>query len=104
VKCNKCGEEKPITEFYYNYRRKYGCDTICKECVKRQVQTYRKPFKKINNWLWTNAAIDCYKRGCVCSGCYFENFFTDEHQKCQMKFAVIELVKKFGRPKEAEDE
>ena len=65
---------------------------------------YRKPPKIRNNWLWTNAAIDCYERGCICSGCEFENFFTDKQQKCQMKFTVIELVKKFGAPRLEEKE
>lgn len=48
---------------------------------------------------WTHAAIDCYKRGCVCQGCYFSDFFSDEKQSCRMKSAVIELVRLFGKPK-----
>ncbi len=46
---------------------------------------------------WTESAIGCWKRGCNCAGCYYENFFTSK-RKCQMKSAVIELVRKFGPP------
>ena len=45
---------------------------------------------------WTEGAINCYKRGCVCKNCPVKNLITS--QKCQMKSAVIELVKKFGIP------
>ena len=45
---------------------------------------------------WTEGAINCYKRGCVCKNCPVKNLITS--QKCQMKSAVIELVKKFGMP------
>lgn len=46
---------------------------------------------------WTRTAIDCYKRGGVCSGCYFENYFTCHI--CQMRKCIIKLVKKLGKPK-----
>ena len=45
---------------------------------------------------WTEGAINCYKRGCVCKNCPVKNLITS--QKCQMKSAVIRLVKKFGIP------
>lgn len=45
---------------------------------------------------WTEGAINCYKRGCVCKNCPIQEFI--KSQKCQMKSAVIELVKKFGIP------
>lgn len=47
---------------------------------------------------WTPTAIDCYKRGCSCNGCFYEYFFTGDSQKCQMKAAVLELVRVFGTP------
>jgi len=47
---------------------------------------------------WTQTAIDCYKRGCVCSGCFYYDFFKDSPQKCQMKATVLELVRVLGRP------
>lgn len=46
---------------------------------------------------WTVSAIACWKRGGVCSGCIYENFFASM-RKCRMKFSVIELVKKLGPP------
>ena len=51
---------------------------------------------------WTYDAINCYKRGCSCEGCFYKNFFTDD--KCQMKTAVLELVKIFGVPEYKEIE
>lgn len=47
---------------------------------------------------WTQTAIDCYKRGCVCSGCFYSNFFKDGPQRCQMKTTVLELVRSLGTP------
>ena len=45
---------------------------------------------------WTYGAVECYKIGCMCSRC---NEVPDDVKKhCKMKFAVIELVKKYGRP------
>lgn len=49
---------------------------------------------------WTPAAIDCYTRGCKCKGCFYEDYFTKS--KCQMKYTVLELVKKLGVPKKDE--
>lgn len=45
---------------------------------------------------WTQAAKDCYERGCVCEGCFFNDFFSG--YKCRMKASVIELVRLFGAP------
>ena len=47
---------------------------------------------------WTGSAIDCYKRGCVCKGCQFKNYFESINQKCQMKATVLELVRVNGAP------
>ena len=47
---------------------------------------------------WTQTAIDCYKRGCVCSGCFYSDFFKASPHKCQMKATVLELVRVLGRP------
>lgn len=49
---------------------------------------------------WTEGSIFCYKRGCNCQGCYVKDLM--ESQRCRMKAAVIELVKKFGKPPENE--
>ena len=45
---------------------------------------------------WSRAAIDCYDRNCVCEGCEYENYFTDKRQQCQMKSAVLALVRTVG--------
>ena len=47
---------------------------------------------------WTPTAIDCYKRGCNCEGCYYKDFFNGSSQRCQMKASVLELVRTIGTP------
>ena len=47
---------------------------------------------------WTPTATECYKRGCVCDGCFYKDFFSGGSQKCQMKAAVLELVRTLGTP------
>ena len=47
---------------------------------------------------WTNTALECYKRGCVCDGCFYSDFFNGSSQKCQMKASVLELVRVLGKP------
>ncbi len=47
---------------------------------------------------WTTTAIECYKRGCKCEGCFYNDFFSGTYQKCQMKASVLELVRVIGTP------
>ena len=47
---------------------------------------------------WTPTAVECYKRGCVCDGCWYSAFFSGKYQKCQMKASVLELVRTQGTP------
>lgn len=54
--------------------------------------------RAINARRWTNTALECYKRGCVCDGCFYSDFFNDTAQKCQMKASVLELVRVLGKP------
>lgn len=69
-------------------------------------------------YIWTISAIECYKRqkaGLGCKGCYYDTFFSKEPptdkfdteyntrdlyvtQTCQMKKAIIELVRVIGLP------
>lgn len=44
---------------------------------------------------WTRSAVDCYKIGCNCSRC---NIPLIMETPCKMKYSVLELVKKFGKP------
>ena len=46
---------------------------------------------------WTPAAVECYKRGCNCTGCFYSDYFSGSH-KCQMKASVLELVRSIGTP------
>ena len=47
---------------------------------------------------WTPTAVECYKRGCNCEGCWYNEFFNGTYQKCQMKASVLELVRVMGAP------
>ncbi len=47
---------------------------------------------------WTPTALECYKRGCNCEGCFYSDFFKGTTQKCQMKASVLELVRVIGTP------
>ena len=47
---------------------------------------------------WTTTAVECYKRGCNCEGCFYKDFFSGSSQKCQMKASVLELVRVIGTP------
>jgi len=47
---------------------------------------------------WTRSAIGCYLRGCVCEGCIYHEFFKPSGHICQMKTAVLYLVREFGAP------
>lgn len=49
---------------------------------------------------WTKLSVECLKRGCNCEDCYYRDFFSDKNQKCQMKSAVLELVRTLGMPEE----
>ena len=50
-----------------------------------------------NNVLsWTDLAKECYYNGMMCWKCDLPE---DIKKECKMKSAVIELVKKFGRPR-----
>ena len=46
----------------------------------------------------TITALECYKRGCNCVGCFYSDFFSATAQKCQMKASVLELVRVLGKP------
>ena len=47
---------------------------------------------------WTTTALECYKRGRNCEGCFYRDFFSGSSQKCQMKASVLELVRVIGTP------
>lgn len=50
---------------------------------------------------WNLTAVECYMRGCDCSGCpIYELYFKNEKYSCRMKEAIVEMVRKFGKPTE----
>lgn len=46
---------------------------------------------------WTQSAVECYYLGCDCSKCVYPKVISTP---CQMRNIVIQLVRKFGIPKE----
>jgi len=44
--CNKCKEEKELSEFYKNKRKKGGLSRECKECTKRRSKQYYQDNKE----------------------------------------------------------
>lgn len=48
---------------------------------------------------WSRSSIECWLRGCVCEGCYYQEL----DSKCKCKETVIELVKRHGKPPEFEE-
>ena len=44
---------------------------------------------------WTISAVQCYMLGCQCLKCNIPDLL---ESKCLMKKAVMELVRKFGKP------
>ena len=59
----------------------------------------RHQYSRLSVRRWTISAIECFKRGCVCVGCFYDEFFKNSHHKCRMKEAVLESVRRLGRPK-----
>lgn len=47
---------------------------------------------------WTKTTAECYLRGCICKGCPIYELYFKEKNNCQMKYSVIEAVRKFGVP------
>lgn len=50
---------------------------------------------------WTGLAVMCYRRGCKCEGCIYENFLISG--KCQVKASVLESVRIWGSPCKRDD-
>ena len=65
---------------------------------KRQVLKSRDMGRAVTVRRWTTTAMECYKRGCNCEGCFYTDFFGKSSQKCQMKASVLELVRVLGKP------
>lgn len=47
---------------------------------------------------WTFTAIQCYKRGCNCKGCYISETYSSLSSHCSMKYCVRKLIRKYGLP------
>ena len=45
--CNKCGKEKPISEFSKNSRKRDGLQTACKECMAEYNRLHYQKNKEI---------------------------------------------------------
>lgn len=48
---------------------------------------------------WTVGAIQCYKRGCNCEGCFITKTYVETlYYRCAMKYCVRKLIEKYGLP------
>ena len=65
---------------------------------KKQVLKSRDMGRAVAVRRWTTTAMECYKRGCNCEGCFYTYFFGKSSQKLQMKASVLELVRVLGKP------
>jgi len=66
--------------------------------MKERISNKNFIYKTTAQRRWTDAAIKCYKRGCVCEGCFYDEFFHLSSFSCRMKGAVLELVRTVGTP------
>ena len=75
---------------------KNNYSSILKELVyNKSKRELEKVIKEMEYRRWTQEAINCFNRGCVCSGCIIKNIMQTQ---CKMKQTVIELVKRHGVP------
>ena len=83
----------------YNSELEYLLDNdIFKfEDYKEDFETVKDFYKYMIPQKWTYTARKCYKIGCICSKCY--EVPDDLKSESKMKFAVIKLVEKYGKPK-----
>ena len=55
--CRRCGEAKPLTEFYAHKKMADGHLNVCKECVKNRVKTHRAEndsVREYDRWRYQN--------------------------------------------------
>ena len=45
------------------------------------------------NHFWTQSTFECQERGCVCEGCFYNDFMQKRGLKCQIKKILALLVK-----------
>ena len=47
---------------------------------------------------WSSSAIDCYEHKGECATCFYNNAFSELHNKCHMKETVKSFLETFGEP------
>ena len=40
---------------------------------------------------WTPTALECYKRGCNCGGCFYSDFFSDKLFN-ELSFVIFSFI------------
>lgn len=58
--CSKCGEEKPLTEYYKSKKGKYGYDSGCKSCRRIYLKKYAE-LNKTKYELYRREHRDMYR-------------------------------------------
>lgn len=64
-------------------------------------EEHRNYYKLPDHGKWSQNAINCYTRGCMCEGCNYGELYQESEfkRKCSLKSIVLELVKLNGAPK-----
>ena len=80
-KCNRCGQEKPLSEFHNSSRTKDGKDYYCKECENSRNRIYKGTTNK-KSWKLKNRFNITYQdylvllaqqnNKCLICGCDYE--------------------------------
>jgi hypothetical protein len=48
--CSKCGEDKPLDEYYWKTHSVFGKEYVCKQCTKKRVSQQQKSKRDWKNW------------------------------------------------------
>ena len=68
--------------------------------ITKFIETYNQYYKTKGTkvvTLWSQSAIDCLERECVCEGCFY-NSLSSLRNVCQMKHTVDIFLRYYGNP------
>lgn len=103
-RCSKCGEVKPISEYYTDFRRgKHRPKAHCKDCHKATAAARRAEFRKLNE-LKKEPIAEGYKRCCRCHDVKHITEFSRNRSKAdgrhiECKVCVNERLRKKTPPR-----
>lgn len=62
-RCPKCGETKPVAEFYKSVGKVDGCKSVCKDCESKRAATYKR---KVADREFSSIETTGKKKCCIC--------------------------------------